>query len=42
VYHAALLDPNTAATLATDQIVNMVDDLLDAHGDLIPDAIRKG
>lgn len=42
VYHAALLDPNTAATLATEQIVNMVDDLLDAHGDLIPEAIRKG
>ena len=42
VYHAALLDPNTAATLNTEQIVNMVDDLLEAHGDLIPDAIREG
>ena len=42
VYDAALLDPNTAATLTTEQIVNLVDELLDAHGDLIPDAIRRG
>ena len=42
VYHAALLDPNTAATLSTDQIVTMVDDLIEAHGELIPEAIRRG
>jgi alpha-galactosidase len=36
VYQAALLDPNTGATLSTEQVVNMVDDLLAAHGDLIP------
>jgi alpha-galactosidase len=36
VYQAALLDPNTGATLGTEQVVNMVDDLLTAHGDLIP------
>jgi alpha-galactosidase len=42
VYHAALLDPNTAATLTTDQIVNLVDELLEAHGELIPEAIRRG
>jgi alpha-galactosidase len=42
VYHAALLDPNTAATLSTEQTVNMVDDLLEAHGDLIPEPIRRG
>jgi alpha-galactosidase len=42
VYEAALLDPNTSATLATDQIVNLVDDLIDAHGDLIPESIRRG
>jgi len=36
VYHAALLDPHTAAELSTDQIVALVDDLLAAHGDLIP------
>ncbi len=42
VYQAALLDPNTAATLTTQQIVDLVDELIDAHGDLMPDGIRKG
>ena len=42
VLHAALLDPNTAATLSTEQIVSLVDELLEAHGDLIPEAIRRG
>ena len=40
VYQAALLDPNTAATLTTDEIVALCDDLLEAHGDLIPPGIR--
>jgi alpha-galactosidase len=42
VYQAALLDPNTAATLTTDQIVRVCDELIDAHGDLIPAGIRGG
>ncbi len=42
VYQAALMDPNTAATLTTTQVVEMVDDLIDAQGDLIPAAIRRG
>jgi alpha-galactosidase len=42
VYQAALVDPNAAATLTTTQIVAMVDDLLEAHGDLIPEGIRRG
>jgi alpha-galactosidase len=42
VYAAALLDPNAGATLGSRQIVNLVDDLLEAHGDLIPRAIREG
>jgi hypothetical protein len=37
-----LVDPNTAATLTTSQIVAMVDDLLEAYGDLIPEDIRRG
>jgi len=41
VYQAALVDPNTSATLGVDRIVDMVDDLIDAHGDLIPEAIRQ-
>ena len=40
VYAAALLDPNTGATLSTAQIVAMCDDLIEAHGDLMPAAIR--
>jgi alpha-galactosidase len=42
VYQAALLDPNTAATLTTDEIVRVCDEMIDAHGDLIPDGIRGG
>lgn len=37
VYHAALLDPHTAAELGTDEIVAMVDELLAAHKPLLPD-----
>ena len=36
VYHAAMLDPHTAAELDLDQIVSLVDDLIAAHGDFIP------
>ena len=36
VYHAAMLDPHTAAELDLDQIWHLVDDLIDAHGDWIP------
>jgi len=41
VYQAALLDPNTAATLSTDQVVAMCDELLAAHHDLLPPALRS-
>jgi alpha-galactosidase len=41
VYQAALLDPNTAATLTTTQTVAMCDDLLAAHADLLPSALRR-
>jgi alpha-galactosidase len=40
VYQAALLDPNTAATLGVDEIRRMCDELLVAHGDLIPESLR--
>ena len=36
VYHAAMLDPHTAAELSLDEIRRLVDDLLEAHGDRIP------
>ena len=40
IYQAALLDPNTAATLTSHQTTQMCDELLAAHGDLIPEALR--
>jgi alpha-galactosidase len=36
VYQAAMLDPHTGAELSLDEIHALVDDLLEAHGDLIP------
>jgi len=36
VYHAAALDPHTAAELTLDEIRALVDDLFEAHGDWIP------
>jgi alpha-galactosidase len=36
VYHAAMLDPHTAAELPLDDIRELVDELLEAHGDLVP------
>ncbi|HKH87549.1 MAG TPA: alpha-galactosidase [Acidimicrobiales bacterium] len=40
VYQAALLDPNTAATLTTAQTVAMCDELLAAHGAALPPGLR--
>jgi alpha-galactosidase len=36
VDHAAMLDPHTAAELTLDEIHELVDALLEAHGDLVP------
>jgi alpha-galactosidase len=36
IYHAAMLDPHTAAELDLDQIWALVDDLIKAHGDWLP------
>ena len=40
VRRAAMLDPNTAATLTVDQIWALCDALTLAHGDLLPEALR--
>src|SRR4051794_22541487 len=40
VYQAAMLDPNTAATLTLSEIEEMCDELIDAHGELLPAGIR--
>lgn len=37
IYHAAMLDPHTAAELDLDQIWALVDDLIEAHGDWLPE-----
>ena len=37
IYHAAMLDPHTAAELDLDQIWNLVDDLIEAHGEWLPE-----
>lgn len=36
IYQAAMMDPLTAATVPTDKIVEMCDELIEAHGDLLP------
>jgi alpha-galactosidase len=37
IYHAAMLDPHTAAELTLDEIWSMVDELIEAHGDYLPE-----
>ncbi len=41
IYHAAMMDPHTAAELDLDQIWALVDDLLAAHGDWLPAWARR-
>ena len=36
IYHAALLDPLTAANLTIDEIYSMTDKLIEAHGNYLP------
>jgi alpha-galactosidase len=36
VYHAAMMDPHTQAELSLDDIVKMVDELIEAHGNWLP------
>jgi alpha-galactosidase len=40
VLQAAMLDPNTAASLTLDQIEELVAELTEAHGDALPEALR--
>ena len=40
VRQAAMIDPNTAATLTVDQIWELCDELTAAHGDMLPAALR--
>jgi len=36
IYHAAMLDPHTAAELPIDRIVAMCDELIERHGTWLP------
>ncbi|WP_221567187.1 alpha-glucosidase/alpha-galactosidase [Alkalihalobacillus sp. TS-13] len=36
IYQAAMLDPHTAAELSIDDIVSLCDDLIEAHGNMLP------
>ena len=40
IYHAAMMDPHTAAELDLQQIWDLVDDLLAAHGTWLPEFAR--
>jgi alpha-galactosidase len=40
VLHAAMLDPNTAASLTLDEIERLVAELTEAHGDALPAGLR--
>ena len=42
IYHAAMLDPHTAAELDLEQIWALVDDLLAAHEDWLPEYLSTG
>jgi len=35
-----MLDPNAGATLTIEAIHQMADELIEAHGELLPDGIR--
>jgi len=36
IYQAAMLDPHTSSELTLDQIRSLCDDLIEAHGDMLP------
>jgi alpha-galactosidase len=41
VYHAAMMDPHTGAELDLEQIWQMVDELIEAHGDWLPEFLKS-
>jgi alpha-galactosidase len=40
VYHAAMLDRHAASVLSLDEIAAMVDKLIEAHGEALPEGVR--
>lgn len=41
IYQAAMMDPHTGAELDLDQIWSLIDDLIEAHGDWLPQWLRE-
>jgi len=41
VYHAAMLDRHASSVLSLDQIAALVDELIDAHDEALPEGIRE-
>jgi alpha-galactosidase len=41
VYHAAMLDRHASSLLSLDEIAALVDELLEAHGDALPEGVRS-
>ena len=41
ILHAAILDPNTAATLALPDIARLCDEMIEAHRESLPWASRR-
>ena len=41
VYHAAMLDRHASSVLSLDEIAAVVDELVEAHGDAMPEGIRN-
>ena len=40
IYHAAMLDPRTSAELSLEEIWSLVDEMITAHGEMIPPELR--
>jgi alpha-galactosidase len=40
IRRAAMVDPNTAATLSVDAIWALCDEMVAAHADLLPEELR--
>lgn len=40
IRHALMVDPNTSASLSPDAIWSLADDMVTAHGSLLPEALR--
>jgi alpha-galactosidase len=41
VYHAAMLDRHASSVLSLDEIAALVDELIEAHGDALPEGVRS-